>query len=67
MPLNPSSNGVVEANVNDVKLTVLDILGQVSLGFDFAWVSAGSCWYHRRALLFLFQMTWTLIFRGLFT
>ena len=26
---------MVEANVKDVKLTVLDILGQVSLGFDF--------------------------------
>ena len=31
---NPSSNGLVEANVKDVKLTVPDILGQVSLDFD---------------------------------
>ena len=30
---NLSSNGLVEASVEDVKLTVPDILGQVSLGF----------------------------------
>ena len=32
---NPSSNGVVEAGVRDVKLAVPDILGQVSFCFDF--------------------------------